>query len=107
MFTTFRDFSSQLQVADGNMVLSYGIGSVGSLTDVLFVPDLNFNLLSVSALNRQTGKSVLLTIDEAIIVQYDGDIRKSTASKIGKQSGGLWLVDDINLNVLRSKSQSV
>ena len=99
-FTDFRPYSLQIQVADGNFVEARGIGSVGPLNDVLYVPDIPFNLMSTTQLCSETGCSVLLTGTEAIITDIDlnsalvDGFRSARYSRVGIVQSGLYMADD-------------
>lgn len=74
MFTSFTEKSARVMLAAETFIESHGIGSVVlkrenskiTLQDVLFVPSLLMNFLSVSK-GAQYGNSTIFTKDRAII----------------------------------------
>ena len=50
-FSNLVEDVQPVKLGDGNVIYTQGRGSIGNLHDVFYVPDLKFNLLSVSYLN--------------------------------------------------------
>ena len=83
--------SARVTLADATPMTIQGVGSVGPLQDVKFVPGLDKSLMSVSKLT-DTGKSVMFTVDGVYIVEnQDPDL--SNWTKLGDRRGNLYVSD--------------
>jgi hypothetical protein len=67
VFTDMIPDNTPVKLGDGEIIYARGRGTVGTLRDVYFVPDLKFNLLSVHYLNN-LGLSVTFAADGHVIM---------------------------------------
>jgi hypothetical protein len=84
LFQDLKPLRRPIKVADNRTIYTTGIGSIGPLKDILLVPDLTYNLLSVGYLSS-------LGID--ITFKSDGTVNASIQGKliqIGKKNKGLY-----------------
>ena len=93
-FSSFSDRTGEITIGDGSTVPIRGSGTISIFrtsldmryfSNVLYVPDLGFNLLSVSSLTKQ-GASVEFLADRVTIRDY----ASGTSLASGQQDGGLY-----------------
>lgn len=58
-----------VHLANGSVIYTAGKGSIGNFHDIFYVPDLDYNLLSVSYLNR-LGYNVQFLADQRVFIQH-------------------------------------
>ena len=75
-----------IQIGNGNIIYSHGRGRIGTLSDVYYVPDLQFNLLSVAHLNT-LGYTVTFRDDGTVILSD----RALNAIELGHYSNGVFV----------------
>jgi hypothetical protein len=59
----------QIQVASGHVTTASGVGRIGMLNNVLYVPELKKNFLSVQQLERE-GFSILFQNEQVLLKDY-------------------------------------
>ena len=84
-FTTLYPDRTPVRLADGSVLYTQGVGSIGHFGNIYFVPDLQFNLLSVSYLNK-LGFNVVFAIDKLVYV-YD---QQGNQQVLGSHQKGLY-----------------
>ena len=84
-FSNFVLSKTIISLPNGGTTVSPGFGDVGIFKDVLFIPDFNINLLSVSKLN-EIGWTVCFTRDGHVIATDEED----NVNKIGEKKGRLF-----------------
>lgn len=95
----YRDDRSYLQVANGESLTSLGSGDHFITPSIsvtgLYTPSAPENLLSISQIINQSGKSVLFTETKAFLIDQS---KLSTVPKsiIGVRNGDLWSTDISN-----------
>lgn len=94
-FNILNPDHTPINVADGNVIYTEGIGRIGCLDDIYFVPELKFNLISVSHL---TSLGIVVTFYPDDVVAQNG---KGMSVVIGYKHGNLYLTvpDFFNLNI--------
>ena len=93
-FSSFKERSGDITIGDSSIIPIRGAGTISIFrtsldrryfSDVLYVPDLGFNLLSVSSLTKQ-GASVEFLADSVIV----RDLSTGSTLASGQQDGGLY-----------------
>jgi len=51
-FKAINDINMQVEVAQGTRIRIFGVGSVGLLEEVLYIPELKFSIISISSLDN-------------------------------------------------------
>ena len=69
-FKNFQNKRSKITIADGSQVWSSGKGTVGQFTNVIYVPEFKYNLLSVNQLTED-GYVVIFNTEGKVIVFKD------------------------------------
>ena len=64
-FSTFSPTYTNISQGDGSQIIASGIGDIGPLKNVLFVPQLKYNLLSVSYFTK-LGFKILFDTDDSV-----------------------------------------
>ena len=110
----FREFAvpEKVRLGDNRVVLAQGTGSVWvkvkvegkwkpvELAEVLFVPDLAKNLLSISAIVKRN-LSVVFNEDKCLILNSDGE-----TSGLGRKDRKLFILDCLPMNELAHEANS-
>jgi len=86
-FSNLVEDVQPVKLGDGNLIYTKGRGSIGNLHDVFYVPDLKFNLLSVSYLN-ELGLHVIF--DKTGDVLVTDDLKSSMKFRIGSKQSGIF-----------------
>ncbi len=67
-FTNLQPDRTPVTLADGKVIYTRGIGSIGNFNRIYYVPDLQFNLLSVSYLS-ELGLDVMLSSNGTVTIR--------------------------------------
>lgn len=86
-FSNLVEDVQPVKLGDGKVIYTQGRGSIGNLHDVFYVPDLQFNLLSVSYLN-ELGLHVIF--DKSGDVLVTDNLHSSFKHRIGTRIGNIF-----------------
>jgi hypothetical protein len=86
-FSNLVEDVQPVKLGNGNVIYTQGRGSIGNLRDVYYVPDLQFNLLSVSYLN-ELGLHVIF--DKSGDVLVTDNLQSSMKYRIGTKQSGIF-----------------
>jgi len=91
-FDDMREVQSSVTLADSTTVPIQGVGTVGKLKDVKFVPDLSVGLVSVAKLTDE-GHAVLFTKTGAYALPASNlkPVDKSSLVRLGERKGNLYV----------------
>jgi len=84
-FTNLKSDHTPVQVADGSVIYTDGIGRIGPFNDVYFIPDFKHNLLSVVKMNE---RGYMVLFDHPTCILIDKKTREEL--EIGKFVEGLY-----------------
>ena len=100
-FSTFSPTYTNISQGDGSQIIASGIGDIGPLKHVLFVPQLKYNLLSVSYFTK-LGFKILFDTDDSVKI-----IDKNNQSlTIGNRSNKLFYSNNSILDLQSINSEN-
>ena len=94
IFTKLKRIFIPISQADGTFIYAEGIGDIGPLKDILYVPKLKYNLISISYFNK-LGFRVIFDFDGSVIIKD----KNKNELKIGNRSDKLYYSNDNIFNI--------
>ena len=100
-FSTFSPTYTNISQGDGSQIIASGIGDIGPLKNVLFVPQLKYNLLSVSYFTKLGFKILFDTDDSVKIID-----KNNQTLTIGNRSNKLFYSNNsiLDLQIINSEN---
>ena len=107
-FTSIREKHVPIKLANGKIIYSYGIGDIGVLKNILYVPQLEFNLLSVSYLNN-IGYNVIFHRTGNVIIEdmnNNSNIICSRNNNVYESNRSIFDIKEFDIRCMLSQARS-